>query len=270
MSILSDFEDRIAAAVEGIFAGAFRSPVQPAEIAKALAKAMDDRTAVGVGKVYAPHAYTVALSAEDDEGMGVFRPTLAGELATYLSSHAAGRGYSLASKPKITFTVHDDLRLGRFRVAATEGQPDEEIPAEADSRAPQPPKTASPVPAEPLEAPPAPPRPAPAAPAAPAAPTAAAPDSATVTVGGSDDRIPLTGDRILAGRLSSCDITLSDANVSREHAAFVREGAGWAIQDLDSTNGIYLNDERVDYARLRDGDVVSLGATRLVYHEPRG
>ncbi len=254
MSILSDFEDRVAAAVEGLFAGAFRSPVQPAEIAKALAKAMDDRTAVGVGKVYAPHAYTVALSAEDDDGMGVFRPTLAGELATYLSSHAAQRGYSLASKPRVTFTVHDDLRLGRFRVAASEGQPDEEAPAEEPRAAPKAEGPASRLPAE---------SPAVRRPVQTSA-------LATVTVAGTGPDVALTGDRVTAGRLSSSDITLSDANVSREHAAFVREGAGWAIQDLDSTNGTYVNGESVDHARLRDGDVISLGATELVYHEPRG
>ncbi|HET6498905.1 MAG TPA: DUF3662 and FHA domain-containing protein [Coriobacteriia bacterium] len=119
MSVLSDFEDRLAGAVEGLFAGAFRSPVQPAEIAKALGKAMDDRKAVGVGKVYVPHVYTVALSRDDAKVLGGFGETLAGELATYLVGHAAERGYALAGRPVITFVAAADLRLGRFRVAAS-------------------------------------------------------------------------------------------------------------------------------------------------------
>ena len=53
MSIMSDFEDRLSRTVEGLFAGAFRSPVQPAELAKALSRAMDDGRRVGAGKVYA-------------------------------------------------------------------------------------------------------------------------------------------------------------------------------------------------------------------------
>jgi hypothetical protein len=251
MSILSDFEDRIASAVEGLFAGAFRSPVQPAEIAKALGKAMDDRRAVGVGKVYVPHAYTVALSPQDDEGLGGFRTTLAGELATFLTGHASERGYTLSARPAITFTVHDDLRLGRFRVAATEGPPDVEELAE------EPEPALAPPPMKPATQPP-PPKNAPVH------------GIATVTVSGVEHDVALGGERVCVGRLAACDIRLADANVSREHAAFVREGAGWAIEDLESTNGTYLNGERVTFERLRDGDVVSVGASELVYHEPRG
>lgn len=262
MSILSDFEDRIASAVEGIFAGAFRSPVQPAEIAKALGKAMDDRRAVGVGKVYVPHAYTVALSAADDDAIGSFRTTLAGELATFLVGHAGERGYSLAARPAITFTVHDGLRLGRFRVAATpaaEGPPDVErlagVPAAPPAATPAPTSAAPPM--KPATRPP---------------PPVDVPvhGIATVTVSGVEHDVALGGERVCVGRLASCDIKLADANVSREHAAFVREGAGWAIEDLDSTNGTYLNGERVSFERLRDGDMVSVGASELLYHEPRG
>ncbi|MBW6469242.1 MAG: DUF3662 and FHA domain-containing protein [Anaerosomatales bacterium] len=254
MSILSDFEDRIASAVEGVFAGAFRSPVQPAEIAKALGKAMDDRRAVGVGKVYVPHAYTVALSPADEEGIGGFRSTLAGELATFLVGHAAERGYTLSARPSITFTVHDDLRLGRFRVAAT---PASEGPPDVEHLADNPPPSPPPPPIKPATQPPSP-------------KNAPIHGIATVTVSGVEHDVALAGERVCVGRLSSCDIKLSDANVSREHAAFVREGAGWAIEDLDSTNGTYLNSERVTFERLRDGDVVSVGASELYFHEPRG
>ena len=72
MGILSDFEDRIAAGIEGLFAGAFRSPVQPVELARALARAADDGRALGVGTVYAPTAYVVALSPEDADKLGAF------------------------------------------------------------------------------------------------------------------------------------------------------------------------------------------------------
>ncbi|MBN2848248.1 MAG: DUF3662 domain-containing protein, partial [Coriobacteriia bacterium] len=131
MGILSDFEDRIAAGIEGVFAGAFRSPVQPVELARALARAADDGRAVGVGTVYAPTSYTVALSHDDDAKLGSFKPVLAGELATYLTDHAHERGYLLPSRPQITFATHDDLRLGRFRVSAAlaEATPDKPAPA---------------------------------------------------------------------------------------------------------------------------------------------
>lgn len=250
MGILSDFEDRIAAGIEGLFAGAFRSPVQPVEIAKALARAADDGRALGVATVWAPTAYIVALSSEDDAKLGAFKPVLAGELASYILDHAHERGYVLPSRPQVTFAVHDDLRLGRFRVSASLA----DSPAEA-----------------PLE---------PEADSGDGAEAADTPHNrsvvgdtsgiATVTVGELPHDVALRGDEITVGRLAECQIRLPDSNVSRRHAAFMRLDDGWAIADLGSTNGTFLNGNRVEQARLRDGDVIEIGLTRLVYHKPRG
>ncbi|MBN1192223.1 MAG: DUF3662 domain-containing protein [Coriobacteriia bacterium] len=237
MGILSDFEDRIASGIEGLFAGAFRSPVQPVEIARSLARAADDGRVLGVGTVYAPGSYTVALSPEDDAQLGTFKPVLAGELATYLIDHAHERGYHLSARPQVSFAVHDDLRLGRFRVSASLA----EQPAEDDGPAVR----------------------------LPDAPTGEC-DLATVTVGDIAHDVALNGDEVIVGRLAECQIRLSDVNVSRRHAAFIRLEEGWAISDLDSTNGTYVNGRDVDHARLSDGDVVEIGLTRLIYHAPKG
>lgn len=235
MGILSDFEDRIAAGIEGVFVGAFRSPVQPVEIARALARAADDGRALGVGIVYAPTAYKVALSKEDDEKLSSFKPVLAGELATYLIDHARERGYLLSARPDVGFTTHDDLRLGRFRVSAVLG---EKPAGEARPEVHMDP-----------------------------APRGAS-ELATVTVSDVEHDIALTGDEVVVGRLAECQLCLPDSNVSRRHAAFVRLDDGWAITDLGSTNGTQLNGKPVERARLREGDVVQIGLTRLVYHEP--
>ncbi len=73
---------------------------------------------------------------------------------------------------------------------------------------------------------------------------------------------------MVIGRLKTCDICLADANASREHAALEREGAGWALVDLGSTNGTLLNGERTARARLQDGDTITIGTSELTYHEP--
>ncbi len=244
MSILSDFEDRVANAVEGLFAGAFRSPVQPVEIAKALAKAMDDGRAVGVGKVYAPVSYTVALSREDRRNLGEFTNTLEGELATYLADHAREQGYTLTVKPHVSFDVHDDLKLGRFRVSA------DLAPAET---------AAEPEPSPEIE---------PSAPSSAAVPARPASHAvATLTVG--DHDVVLSGARLVIGRLHGCDVCLADANVSRRHAELAAAGGTWSVRDLDSTNGTFVNGKPVAETPLADGDVIEVGTTRLVYHAPR-
>ncbi len=282
MSILSDFEDRIGNVVEGGFARVFRSPVQPAEIARKLAREMERRKVVGVGKVFAPTLYNVLLSPADDAQLGGFAETLAGELETYLVSEARDHSYALATRPVVRFIVDDDLKLGRFDVIGELLSPEEMAaelneewplssggaPADSDSRVAPIPAAIPPVPvvkpgllydaeAEQASA------------AFQAVSGAVEPPPATITIRGLDRDVVLRGNRMVVGRLASCDVCLADANTSRQHAAFVREGAGWAIEDLGSTNGTLLNGDRVDSARLRDGDVIVVGVTELVYHEPR-
>jgi hypothetical protein len=245
VSILSDFEDRVGGALESVFAGVFRSPVQPVEIARALGKAMDDGRSVGVGKVYAPMGYTVALSPEDADIFGAFSTTLAGELSTFLTDHARERRYHLVAPPRVSFVVHDDLRLGRFRVSA-------ELAAPEPARAPEPEFAHAPGERFPE-----------------VRETGPGSGLATVTVGDLALDVALTGDRVEVGRLATSGIQLADSNASRQHAAFVREDGVWAIVDLDSTNGTMLNGSPVAHAVLADGDVVEIGVTRLTYHEPR-
>lgn len=129
MSILSDFEDRVGRAIEGVFAGVFRSPVQPAELARAAAKEMDRRKKLGVGKVYAPTMYSILLSPEDGEQLGGFADTMAGELETYLMGYAHEHDYELPNRPRVRFLVDEDLKLGRFAVIGELLSP-EEIEAE--------------------------------------------------------------------------------------------------------------------------------------------
>lgn len=287
MSILSDFEDRVGRAIEGVFAGVFRAPVQPAELARAAAKEMDRRRKLGVGKVYAPTMYSILLSPADGEMLGGFARTLAGELETYLRGYAHERDYLLTTKPRVRFMVDDELKLGRFEVIGELLSPEQiaEELGDADMHEPEAPGASAASAFAAQQAPvrgPIEPLPVPVGSFdldgldtfAPSDEESTAPDPtpvlATVTVPGVAHDVILTGDRVNVGRLASCGVCLSDVNVSREHAAFEREGTGWAAVDLGSTNGTLVNGERVGRRRLTDGDVVTVGITELVYHEPRG
>jgi pSer/pThr/pTyr-binding forkhead associated (FHA) protein len=77
-------------------------------------------------------------------------------------------------------------------------------------------------------------------------------------------RFLLDLDVITAGRSVDSDIFLDDVTVSRAHAEFRRSGDSFAIVDLGSLNGTYVNGERVDQARLRGGDTVQIGRFHLV------
>ncbi|HJQ00495.1 MAG TPA: FHA domain-containing protein [Jatrophihabitans sp.] len=85
-------------------------------------------------------------------------------------------------------------------------------------------------------------------------------------------RGPNAGSRFLldqpittAGRHPDSDIFLDDVTVSRRHVEFRRDGAGYAVYDVGSLNGTYVNRERIDSATLSGGDEVQIGKFRLVY-----
>lgn len=80
----------------------------------------------------------------------------------------------------------------------------------------------------------------------------------------SGERVPLGPTPVVIGRMSDCDVTIADTNVSRRHAQVRPSGSGFAISDLGSTNGTIVNGERlVTEKRLADGDIVSVGSTHL-------
>ncbi|MGZ4596745.1 MAG: FHA domain-containing protein [Actinomycetes bacterium] len=82
----------------------------------------------------------------------------------------------------------------------------------------------------------------------------------------SGSRFLLDSDVTTAGRHPSSDIFLDDVTVSRRHAEFVRTADGFAVRDVGSLNGSYVNRERIDEAALSGGDEVQIGKYRLVFY----
>jgi hypothetical protein len=79
----------------------------------------------------------------------------------------------------------------------------------------------------------------------------------------SGQRFALDREEILIGRGSDCYIQLKDPKVSRKHAQITVKAGQLTIEDLDSTQGVLINGERVDECQLKDGDRVQLGDTQL-------
>ena len=266
MSILRDFEKRLEGAVEGFFARAFRSGLQPVELAKAIQRYEGNYQQVGVDAVFVPNVYRFTLSPTDLERFSGFTRSLQRELADVARRTADEKGWRTHGPIRIEFERSEDIRVGTFELRGKT-----ETPGQAEAAGVQPPSrpAPAPLPAEPVFQP---------APATPAAPPSAAPVAATApstepapspagaapvlrAVQGSDTGKIFTLDRpqLVIGRLPDCDITLTGAAVSRRHARVQQEGGRWTITDLGSTNGVRVNAQPVQVSEIKPGDRVEVG-----------
>jgi hypothetical protein len=248
MPLLRTIESKIEGLFEGVFGRAFRTHVQPIELAKKLVKEMDDHRTVSVARVYVPNEYTIYLSPQDRRQFSGYESALVAELEEYVAKHARREGYALLTPPHVLLTTDDDLAVGEFgiatRVAADERSDEEPPPAVLPADEPAatviyraPPKREEP--SEQWE------------------------EIVTLTVGGKTHAV--TTPRVVLGRSREAGVRIDDANVSRRHAEVARDGDGYWIVDLGSTNGTLLNDERVERAPLHDGDRITVGSTEVVF-----
>jgi len=79
--------------------------------------------------------------------------------------------------------------------------------------------------------------------------------------------IELHGDHLVVGRSPEVDIRIPSSALSRMHMKLERYQGGYRAVDLESSNGIYLNEVRIHTATLRDGDTLQLGNAVFIYHE---
>jgi hypothetical protein len=280
MSVLRTIESKIEGLFEGVFGRAFRTHVQPVELARKLAKEMDEHRSVSVSRVYVPNEYTVYLSNGDREQFASYEGSLIGELQEYLTEHARREGYALLTPPRVTMETDPDLAIGEFGIATRVAQPETSVPPLPPVE-PEPAGPSVSIPAPPVE--PIVPAPVPIpeidpAPAAtmvyrsrdvaadaPADTPVPEPEREIVTLTVNGRVHPLTARLVVLGRSRECDITISDNNVSRRHAEILQEGATYWIADLDSTNGTELNGRKITREKLADGDRITIGATDIVF-----
>ncbi len=297
MGLLDNLERGLERAVRSAFSAGGPRAVKPVEIASALRQAMDDESfALSEGHTVAPNSYVVHFSPADFERARSWGSTLASELCDEVIRHAGSQGYALPGTVRVAFHPDADVRAGDLRVVTrlddgslTAPAPHDDGASPATAHGPgataaAPDRLVEDLPAapprEPSPAPRVEPRPAPRRAAAPT--TTAAPahaDQPTVVMGRPvtvpagpalelDGRmLPLDGDDLILGRSAErADLVIPDSSVSREHLRLLTVGSTVTLLDLGSRNGVLVNGRRVDGSvTLRDGDVVTVGQTELLF-----
>src|SRR6185312_6359404 len=89
------------------------------------------------------------------------------------------------------------------------------------------------------------------------------------TDGRTVQEIPLTQGRIIVGRTADNDLQIDSRFVSRHHCQITTSANSCVVEDLNSTNGIYVKSRRVRRHYLNDGDVVLVGKHELIYVDAR-
>src|SRR3954452_8092385 len=251
MSVLRTIESKVESLFEGVFGRAFRTNVQPVELARKLVKEMDDHRTVSVSRVYVPNEYSIYLSPKDREQFADFEDSLREELQDYLVEHARRESYVLLTPPRVKLETDADLDLGVFGIATRllrGARPPQGAPAPSAAGATMVYKAVAPVEGAAVEA-----------------PAEVVREVASLTAEGRKHEV--TARRVVIGRSKDCDIQLADPNVSRRHAEVRQEGATYWLVDLDSTNGVEVGGKRVTRLRLEDGARFTIGSTEVVFSQ---
>ena len=256
MSVLRNLETKLADLVEGTFGRVFRSAVRPVELARKLAREMDEHKTVSVSRTYVPNEYVVWLSPEDREHFKDIEDSVIEELSGYLLEHARRERVALLSRPQIEFRTDERLALGEFGIqtrvvrpsdAGAEDAADGQHAVQADHGNTMIYSTAGRLrgPVEEVQG--------------------TRPTRALLLAEGRRHIVPPGGATI--GRSRDCDVVLADANVSRRHAEVLPGAAGtWMVSDLGSTNGVVVNGRRITgYEPLAPGDRMALGTAEVVF-----
>lgn len=257
MGVLQRFERRLEGLVEGAFAKAFRSNVQPVEVAGALQREADDRAAiVSAGRTLIPNDYVVELGDADFDRLQPYEEPLTDEFAAMVREHAVDRGYSFVGPVHVRLARITELDTGVFRVrsdviagASVDGGVMTGGPAQpAAPSAPATPKSAAGTSTAP----------------APATPPAR-PEQPRLRVGPAGDAFPLTQPVTVVGRGADSDLRINDPGVSRRHCEFRKSPEGVVLSDLGSTNGTTVNGRQVSRTVLHGGERITVGGTTLVF-----
>lgn len=236
MGVLQRFEHRLERAVSGAFARAFRSAVQPVEIAASITREIDHSTQVlSRQRTLVPNAFRVELSPSDYERLSPYGGTLRSELDQMVRDHVDEQRYTLAGPVAIELSQRHDLTTGRFLVTGRAN--------------------------------------AAVTPAANPGPTDTGVRRAPVVVEINGVRHPVTEAGLVMGRGEEADLRINDPGVSRRHAE-IRIGTGdqqmtVSVVDLGSTNGTQVDGRRVQQAMLRHGSEIVIGSTTVVVRDPR-
>mgnify|MGYP000992895210 FL=1 len=235
MSILEKIEDGLEQLFEGIFQRN-KGKLEPASLARSLIRTMQRAGRRGVENIYVPNLFQVQIADGEYRELAPLISALAEECQEVLSREASERGYSAVGPFRVELEPCGDLEPGKWKVirafANESGQTMEENTKRWSREALAP--------------------------------------SLQLRVLEGPDRgklAPWKGETLVIGRAVHCGLSLSDHNASREHAKIQQQDDDFYLSDLNSTNGTFLNSQKIERKKLNLGDLICIGETVISWEK---
>jgi len=233
LSVFGSIEKGLQSAVDWVFRRG--GVVEIPEITQRLQKELDtEAQMLNRDRWIVPNDFRISLSKADYARLFPLSRTMNEEIASNLRHYAGERSYSFPGPIAISYEEHPELPTGRFKVASRSVAGVTDPLAGTDPRIRR--------------------------------------GDLVLEVNGI--RHPLVPGSFVIGRGHDANVTISDPGMSRNHAEIVvnatNDGRTVHILDLESRNGVYVNDEKVTEAELHEGDRITLGSTQLLVRAPAG
>ena len=234
MGLLNNLEQRLDKIVNGSFSKAFKSDVEPVELAAGLQQELDLRVTSAESGQVVPNIFTIELGVTDHSRLATYFGNLSNELATVVNTYATDQRYTLRGWPSVSFALDEELETGVFRIRSKVGATNAPAPAVNPDLTAQ-------VPAVVMQ-----------------------PAAAPKLVATNGTEYLLTNSVTTLGRGETADIKIEDSGISRTHCSIVL-GSTVLIRDNGSTNGTVVDGVKVTETELHEGSIIKLGATTLTY-----
>jgi hypothetical protein len=240
--LLDRFEGWLEVVVEGGARAVFRHRLQPIELSKAAARAMQRRRMVGPDGVEVPNAFVIALSPADYAELDGYRADLEAKIGRYLSGFADERRLLPVGPISVAIVADPAVKRRSIRIEARLAGPS----GDAASRPAPPPLPTAHLPRVRRESSPAP-----------------SSVARLVLILEDGRQVDVQNGSLRIGRALDNDLVIADSRVSRYHAQIVRDTNGPVVRDLGSTNGTGVAGRTVQENRLVDGDRLSQGGYEI-------
>lgn len=264
MGFLTKIEKFSGRNIEGFFRDKFTDYIQPAEIAKLLAREMRDNKNISVSAVYVPNKYTVFLGNEDWKTFDSVHISLSKELQEHMTQKARDKRYEMVGEVQVSFELDTALKLGTVSIESAFMEKSTELDYQEDSN-PEKNKNQTIVVEKqnfyngspdiiseqdtmtrlnqgPVQA--------------------TLVNKMGIKEG---EKFPLGKRGLVIGRRKTNDICLEDENVSRAHAAIDYVAGNYYVTDLGSTNGTFVNGTRINKVKIKQGDLIKIGTIVLEF-----